>query len=153
MDLLEIHCRGKVLFAKIECVEKAFRAVDFQLIGKDGISLYIFRKEDNKWRCAYGALADDIKESVIDALILRYEPDVIKVFTYKGERQVVKVSFAIGAACWHVNINGYYIGCINYNEFNNRYLHHIHNESWLLPRHMEKFIEMIKSGQIKGPHK
>ncbi|WDF67670.1 hypothetical protein PQ465_15320 [Sphingobacterium oryzagri] len=152
MQPLEIHYRGKIRYAPIECLEKGFGLKDYRLMGKNGVSIYIFRKEEDVWRMAYGDLDAELREAIISALILRFDPHVVKVFLYKGARQVVEVSYATGANCWNVHINHFYIGHITHNKKEGKWTYSIRNKgTWLLPRHMEAFIEMIKSGEIAWP--
>lgn len=151
METLTFTYRGKEVTAKMEVIQKHLSCHEYHLIGKNRVQLFIFRKNGNHWHHAYGHLRDDLREAILDALIMRFEPGIVTTFMYKGERQIVTVGYINGGGCWRVNINHYYIGNISHHG-SKGFRWHIHNEgTWLLPRHMEMFIDMIKMGKIKTP--
>ena len=151
MKPLEIHYKGKVLHAKMEILDKGFGFTDIRLSSKNGMSIYIFRKERNEWKRAYGTLADDLEEAVIDALILRFDPNVIWVFWWRGKRQVVEVSFPAGGGSFHININRFFKAIIIYDKITKEFQYHYHNPSWLKDRHMDMIVEHIKAGKVRIP--
>ncbi|MCL7987717.1 hypothetical protein M8998_07185 [Sphingobacterium sp. lm-10] len=152
METLTFTYRNKQISAKMEIIQKHMSFTEYHLHGKDGHQLFIFRRESSKWRFVYGSLFDELRECILDALILRFHDDVVKTFMYKGERQIVTVSEVKGnSGTWNVMINRYYIGFVSRNFESGAYSWHIHNEGgWIRPRHMELFMEMIKDGRIRN---
>lgn len=152
MESLTFLYRGKEVTAKMEVIQKHLAGWEYHLQGKDGVRLFIFRKDGNEWSHVYGSLNKELREAILDALIMRFESDIITTFFHKGERQIVTVGFALGSGQWFVMINHFFIGSIAYDTYGKKFIWHIHNGgTWLLPRHMEKFIEMIKQGKIESP--
>ncbi|TDQ79599.1 hypothetical protein [Sphingobacterium yanglingense] len=155
MKPLEIRCRNKVMFAKLEIKDKYRGCTDYTLTHKNGFTIYVFRDTMGTWEHVYGELAEDIREAIIDALILRFTKPT-KMFYFKGERIVVDVSFANGSGQWFVNGNKFYLGNISFhvpygaNEGEFRY--NIHNPAeWLTDSLMKEFISMIERGLIDWP--
>lgn len=153
MKPLEIHCRNRVMFAKIESKDKGLGVKEYTLTHKNGFTIYIFRKEMSKWRHVYGELDDDIKEAILDALILRFGKPT-KMFYFRGERMVVEVSWVNGGGGWHIYGNNYFIGSITYNELTDTFRCHITNPvDWLTNTEMDEYISMIRRGEIEWPNR
>jgi len=68
------------MYAQLSVNDRGLGMRDYNLTGKDGLSLYIFRKEQGEWKCAYGYLDEDIKQAIIDALILRFDWTIKDLF-------------------------------------------------------------------------
>ncbi|MFD2600173.1 hypothetical protein ACFSQ3_14540 [Sphingobacterium corticis] len=150
MNTLTFTYRNKTITAPMEVVKKHMSSTEYHLSGKTG-QLYIFRHESTKWSLAYGNLTDELRECILDALIMQFEPHIVKTFIYKGERQIVTVGEVSGnSGTWHVMINHYYIGYLLHHSDSGAYSWHIHNGGgWIRPRHMDLFIDMLKDGKIK----
>jgi len=151
MDPLIVHFKDKVLTIPIESLKQGFGLDEYKLTGKDGHSIYLFRKDGNEWSHTFGELPQPLIDAIIDALILRFNYGIVKVFWYKGERQIVEVYHPKGGGGWVVKINYIYKAGITYNPDDDRYAWYIHNECWLKERHMLYFIELIKKGEIESP--
>lgn len=151
MEPLIVHYKNKVLRIPIEHLKEGFGLDEYKLTGKDGMSIYLFRKEGNTWSCTYGDLSPDLIDAIIDALIPRFNSRVVKLFWYNGERQVVEVSHPAGGGGWCVNINYCYKAEIVYNPNTKEFQWYYHNPSWLKDRHMRYFIELIKQGVVEAP--
>lgn len=148
MNLLEIHCRGRVMFAQIVVHGRGPGMRDFYLYHKNSIVYYIFRKDRGSWLLAYGELADDIKEACIDALILRYDHDVPQMFYHQGKRYVVRVrpkKYNI----WHFFVNDVYAASVQYDRFSKRFEYHYDEQTVLTEEHIQKYIDMIQQGKIR----
>ncbi|MFD1770804.1 hypothetical protein [Sphingobacterium suaedae] len=149
MKPLEIYCRGRVMHVTFSIEEKGFGMRDFVLIGKNKTSVYVFRKSQMEWGCAYGELDRDIKEAIIDALLLRFDPIATDVFYHKGVRQVVEVRAKKGGI-WHFFINNAYRGSMQYDKFLHTFDYHFDGEDGVLTElHMQKYIGMIQRGEIR----
>lgn len=152
MDKLVFTFEGREITAPLEVIFKRHGLYEYHLLGKDRRRIFVFIKNGNQWFHHYGHMRDDLKEVIISALIMRFESDIVTTFFYKGERQIVTVGFANGSGQWFVMINHFFKGSISYNTRDKNFIWHIHNPGgWLLPRHMEKFVEMIKQGKIESP--
>ncbi|KGE14606.1 hypothetical protein [Sphingobacterium deserti] len=151
MKPLEIHVRNRVLFARVQEVNKSIGSSDYTLYDKNGVSIYIFRNSMSKWEHVYGNLADDVREACLDALILRFDKYCTDMFYYKGERQVVDVGFTQGADSWHVRVNRFHYGAIRMSSktMDLEYLEH-HKCEALTCERMEKYFRWIREGKIKG---
>ncbi len=148
MESFTFTYRNKQVSAWMDIVKKQIGTHEFHLRGKDGHQLFIFRRTSGKWHFAYGELTDELRDAIMDALIMKYEPDCAITFMYKGERQIVTVGWVIGRGHWSVMVNQYYRGYISKHQESGVYSWHIHNPGgWLLPRHMDKFVEMVKAGK------
>jgi len=152
MNSLTFVYKGREITAPLEVIDKGLNTIDYHLRGKDGLSLFIFRYMGPlNWSHIYGELKDDLKEAILDALIERFERTVVKVFWWRGQRQIVEVSFPLGGGAFNVRINKFFIATIQYEETTGTYSYHYHNPSWLKDRHMEYFIELIKAGKVYIP--
>lgn len=76
----------------MEVIQKHVACVEYYICGKDGHQLFIFRREFSKWRFVYGYVTEELRESILDALIMKFQWDVVKTFMYKGESQNVTVT-------------------------------------------------------------
>ena len=148
MKPLEIHCRGRVMFAQISIQDKGLGMRDYYVYHKNKVTFYVFRKSQGDWELAYGHLADDIKEACIDALILRFDDDVPELFYHKGKRQVVEVR-AKKYSLWHIYLNNAYVGSIDYDKYTKKFDYHIEDNSLLTDDHVQKYIGMIQRGELK----
>lgn len=152
MYTLQFTFRDREISAKMEIDDMGKFTFEYRIFSKDGGKQFVFQKSGlSNWCHVSGDLIPELKEAILDALILRFGEHVVKVFWYKGERQIVEVSFPSGGGSWNVNINQYFIGTIKYNPGTKEFSWNIRNESWLLDRHMEYFVELIKKGDIKSP--
>ncbi len=148
MKPLEIHCRGRVMFAQISIQDKGLGMRDYYVYHKNKVTFYVFRKSQGDWELAYGHLADDIKEAVIDALILRYDHDVPEMFYHQGKRYVVRVS-PKPDGLWHFFVNHDYTSSVKYDKFSKKFEYHLREDGMLTDDHMKKYIAMIERGEIK----
>lgn len=143
------------MFARLEVKDKHQGCSDYTLTHKNGYTIYIFRDTMGSWEHVYGELAEDIREAIIDALILRFTKPT-KMFYYKGDRIVVDVSFAPGSGQFFVRGNKFYLGSISfhipYGAKEGEFRYHIHNpEEWLTDKEMQEYISMIERGLIEWP--
>jgi len=91
MKPLEVFCRNRVLYVRMTIQDKSMGMKDYYLYNKNGHTFYIFRKLQGVWELVYGAMAEDLKQACIDALIIRFDTDVPELFYHHGVRQVVEV--------------------------------------------------------------
>jgi hypothetical protein len=151
MKPLEIHIRDKVIFARVKVMHRSIGSSDYTLYDKNGVSIYIFRNTMGNWEHAYGKLADDVREACLDALILRFDRNCTEMFYYKGERQVVDISFAAGGSSWHVLVNRYHKGSIKLSDMTMELAYCEHNRCEALTcERIEKYFRWIREGKIKG---
>lgn len=148
MKPLEIHYKDRVLFAQITINDKGLGMRDYYIYNKNKVTFYVFRKEQGDWILAYGQLDDDIKEAVIDALILRYDHDVPEMFYHQGKRYVVRVS-PKPDSLWNFFVNHDYTASIKYDKFSKTFEYHCRPDGMLKDDHMKKYIAMIERGEIK----
>lgn len=73
MATLEINYKGMIRHAKLELKHKGGDMVDYILTGKNGYSVYYFRKHEGVWILAYGQLDEEWKEAIIKALVDRFD--------------------------------------------------------------------------------
>ena len=152
MDKLVFTFEGRTITAPLEVIFKRHGIYEYHLLGKDKRRVFVFTKHYNEWAHHYGHMRSDLKEVIISALIMRFEPDIVTTFLLKGERQIVTVGYALGSGQWFVMISHFYIGSITYSVCDRRFNWNIRNGGGCLkPRHMEKFIDMIKLGKIESP--
>lgn len=151
MGPLIVYYKNKVLTIAIKSLKQGFGLDIYMLTGKDRRTFYLFQKVGNKWTHTSGELPSILTEAMIDALILRYNFGVVKVFWFRGQRQIVEVYHPNGGGGWVIKINYYYMGSITYNPDGNRFRWYILNSSWLKEKHMLYFIELIKKGKIESP--
>ncbi|MCT1524988.1 hypothetical protein [Sphingobacterium hotanense] len=148
MKPLEIHCRNRVMYAQLSVNDRGLGMRDYNLTGKDGLSLYIFCKEQGEWKCAYGYLDEDIKQAIIDALILRFDWTIKDLFYLDGERHVVEIRSKKGGL-WHIYDNNRYIASISYDRFTRQFEYHLDDPTRSVTEaHLRKYTEMIKRGEI-----
>jgi len=148
MKPLEVICRNRVLYVRISVEDKGIDIHDYYLYNKNGISFYIFRKEEGVWKLVYGQLADDIREACIDALILRFDENIGELFYHQGVRQLVEVSpkkFSL----WHVYLNNSYKGSIQFNPTTMEFTYHLEDDCILKDDNIQKYITKIQRGEIK----
>ncbi len=148
MKPLEVHCRNRVLYARISIEDKGIGMRDYYLYHKNGVSFYIFRKEESIWKLVYGQLDEDIRESCIDALILRFDEDVPEIFYHKGERQIVRIS-SEKRLFWLVYLNEIYCGRIDFHPDSMGFKFKIEHEGLLTEENFNKYIHMIRHSEIK----
>jgi hypothetical protein len=79
MTTLTFTYKGKEITAKLEVKEKHYSEPDYILTGKNGYSLYYFRKQDGIWTLAYGEMPSDLRDIIIAALIARFDPEPPKI--------------------------------------------------------------------------
>lgn len=152
MDKLIFTFEGRKITAPLEVISIRYGFYEYHLLGKDKRRTFVFTKHDNKWAHHYGHMRDDLKEVILSALIMKFERNVVTTFILNSERQIVKVSSVYGKARWSVQINGVYVAYIDYSIKPRGYTWEIQSKkTWLLPRHMEKFIQMIKNDKIETP--
>ncbi len=151
MKPLEIICRNRVLYARITIEDKGTDMRDYYLHNKNGISFYIFRKEEGIWKLVYGLLDDDIQEACIDALILRFDDDVPEIFYHQGQRQIVRISSEKGLI-WLVYLNETYCGHIDFHAPSMGFNYKIEHETLLTDENFKKYIHMIRHSEIKWNH-
>lgn len=148
MKPLEVICRNRVLYARVSVVDKGMDIPDYYLHNKNGISFYIFRKEESIWKLVYGELEDDIQEACIDALVLRFDEDVPEIFYYKGERQIVRIS-SEKRLIWLVYLNENYCGRIDFHAPSMAFNFKIEHDELLTDDNFKKYIHMIRHSEIK----
>ena len=148
MKPLEIHCRNRVMYAKISVRDRGSGRRDYVLTGKDGVSLYVFNKEKGHWKCTLGYLDEDIKEAIVNALIIRFDKTICDIFYYKGERKLVEVREKQGNL-WHIYVNLSYVATISYDKFTRRFEYNLEDESGVVTDdHIRKYIGKIGTGEI-----
>ncbi|WP_313418847.1 hypothetical protein [Sphingobacterium multivorum] len=148
MKPLEIICRNRVLYARISVEEKGLNMHDYYLYHKNGISFYIFRKEEGIWKLVYGELDDDIREACIDALIIRFDDDVPEIFYHQGQRQIVRIS-SEKKLIWLVYLNERYCGRIDFNAPSMGFNYRIEHETLLTEENFKRYIHKIRHAEIK----
>lgn len=148
MKPLEVYCRNRVMYVQMSIHDKTMGMKDYHLYNKNGLAFYVFRKSQGFWGLAYGELANDIKESCIDALILRFDTDVPELFYHQGKRQVVEVR-AKKYSLWHIYLNNSYVGSIEHDKYSKAFDYHIEDNSLLTDDHIQKYIGMIQRGELK----
>jgi hypothetical protein len=121
---------------------------DYYLYNKNGHTFYVFRKSQGVWELAYGALADDLKEACIDALIIRFDDDVPELFYHQGKRQVVEVR-AKKYSLWHIYLNNAFVGSITCDKTTGMFQYHIDDNCLLTDDHIQKYIGIIQHGKLK----
>lgn len=151
MEKLSFVYRGKEITAPMEIVRKYADVIEFHLLGKDG-QRFIFLKYGNEWSHVHGTISASLREAILDALILRFEDAAVKTFIYRGKRQIVSVRWVYGGGEWWVMINHKQYGSIAFYENEGFRWRISERETWLKPRHMEYFIELIKAGKIESPY-
>lgn len=129
---------------------KSAGIIEFHVFGSNG-DRNIFLKYGNEWSHAFGTIDAGVRESILDALILRYEYGAVKTFLYRGKRQIVCVSWVHGGGEWSVMINNRQHGSIAFYENEGFRWWISSQDTWLKQRHMEYFIRLIKSGRIDSP--
>ncbi|WP_148910033.1 hypothetical protein [Sphingobacterium allocomposti] len=147
METLKFTYRGKEITAPMEIVQKYGNVMTFHVIGKNG-QRFIFLKYGNEWSHIEGTLSASLREAILDALIMRFEFAAVKTFIYQGKRQIVTVNWVYGGGVWDVKINHISRGWIAFYENEGFRWRISEGETWLKPRHMEYFIELIKAGKI-----
>lgn len=148
MKPLEVHCRNRVMYVRMNIEDKGMGMRDYHLYGKDGLSFYVFRRSQGEWELAYGVMPDDLKDACIDALILRFDHDSPQLFYTNGKRNIVRVSAKKGGV-WHVYVNNFYVVSIQYDQFSKKFEYHLEAETPLTDDHIQKYIAMIQRGEIK----
>ncbi|MFD2968543.1 hypothetical protein [Sphingobacterium bambusae] len=134
MKSLEVHARGRVMYVKYSTERKPFGSLEVTLLAKNGVSIYLFRKEQGTWRLAYGFLQENIKEACIDAIILRFDTSVVEILPKpKG--------------LWHVFVNDIYTSSIS--SDGKKWDYHFEEDSCITDDHMKKYIGIISLGQVK----
>jgi len=146
MKPLEVHVRGKVLHIACSTKDKPFGSREVTLTAKNGVSIYIFRKEIGIWKLAYGDLPDDLREACIDAIILRLDDAVAEMYYDKGKRQIVEIR-PKPKGLWHVFINHAYAASIRHDGRNWEF--HFDEDSSLDNDRMTKYVGMISMGQVR----
>jgi len=134
------------MYVKYSTERKPFGSLEVTLLSKNGVSIYLFRKEQGTWRLAYGFLEEDIKEACIDAIILRFDTSVAEMFYHEGKRQVVEIR-SKPKGLWHIFVNDVYTGSIT--SDGKKWDYHFEEDSCITDDHMKKYIGMISVGDVR----
>lgn len=152
MDKLIFTFEGRLITVPLEVISVRYGIYEYHLLAKDKRRVFVFTKHEDKWAHHYGHMRDNLKQVILSALIMKFESDVVTTFMLNGERQIVKVRAVYGIPRWSVQINNFYVAFIDYDTATRNFSWKMQGKkTWLLPRHMEKFITMIKSGKIETP--
>ncbi|TDS11757.1 hypothetical protein [Sphingobacterium paludis] len=143
---LEVHLKEKVLHIAYTTKDKPFGGKEITLLGKNGVSIYIFRKEMGFWKLTYGELSEDLREACIDAIILRFDQAVAEICYHEGMRLVVEIR-PKPKRLWHVFINDAYAASIRHDGRNWEF--HFDEQSFLDNNRMTKYVGMIAMGKIR----
>lgn len=75
MATLTFTFKNRTITCPLTVKEKHMSSPDYILMGKNGYSIFYFRKVDNVWKHVYGTLPDDMRDAIILALSDRFDQD------------------------------------------------------------------------------
>lgn len=75
MATLTFTYKDRTITCPLTIKEKHMASPDYILTGKNGYSIYYFRKVDSVWMLAYGHMPDDMRDAIIQALSASFDKD------------------------------------------------------------------------------
>jgi len=93
MEILEITYKGKKIKIPYEVDQSEIRKInpEYLVYGKSG-EKYTFRQYYKRWELIDGKLPEPLANTIIDALIYKYEKNMIAVCYYGGARQIISIN-------------------------------------------------------------
>lgn len=73
MATLTFTYKDRMITCPLTVKAKHMASPDYILTGKNGYSIFYFRKVDNVWKHVYGTLPDDMRDAIIQALSARFD--------------------------------------------------------------------------------
>lgn len=75
MATLTFTYKERTITCPLTVKEKHMASPDYILTGKNGYSIFYFRKVDNVWKLVYGTMPDDMRDIIIKALSDRFDQE------------------------------------------------------------------------------
>ena len=91
MENLDFVYKNKRYNLMVEVVDEGKIAVDYFVFGKNN-SKFLFQQQYHLWRLVEGDLNKDLETIIIDALIHKYETQLICLAYHGDKREVITVS-------------------------------------------------------------
>lgn len=73
MATLTFTYKHRTINCPLKVRDKGMTGIDYIITGKNGYSLFYFRKKNEQWVLDYGTMPNDMHDAIIHALSLRFD--------------------------------------------------------------------------------
>lgn len=152
MDILEFYYKNKTYNVMVEVVDEGKTVIDYIVFGKNN-ARFLFQQQYHLWRLVEGDLNKELEIIIIDALIHKYETQLICLVYHGDKREVITVSdlnytgqeFAYSFMC-----NNSDMGSIHYCKIQGWVINLSlkFSAQWFTSADLDIVIDMIENNQI-----
>ncbi|WP_159729223.1 hypothetical protein [Sphingobacterium sp. 18053] len=152
MGNLEFIFKDKQYNVKVEVIDEGKIIIDYIVYGKNN-SKFLFQQQYHIWRFVDGELNKELETIILDALIHKYESNLLCLAYHGDKREIITVSdlshtgqkFAYSFMCNNSDMGSLYY-CENQGWVNNLTLKF--SAQWFTAADFNIVIEMLENNQI-----